>query len=41
MALIDILQDRTKLMKLVWLAYISSLVIMGIGFFIILMNLLG
>ena len=39
MALFDILQDRAKLMKLVWLAYMSSLVIMGIGFLIILMNL--
>jgi hypothetical protein len=41
LALFDILQDKAKLTKLVWLAYISSLAIMGIGLFIILKDLFG
>lgn len=39
MALLDILTDREKLMKLVWLAFISSLVFIGIGLYFIITDL--
>jgi hypothetical protein len=40
-ALIDILQDREKLAKLVWLAFISSLAFIAIGLYFIVKNLLA
>ena len=41
MALLDILQNRQTMMKLVWVAFISSLVFIAIGAVIILQDLFG
>jgi hypothetical protein len=37
----ELLQDKVFLTKIIWLGFISSLVIMGIGLWVILKNLLG
>jgi hypothetical protein len=39
--MLDILQDRERLAKLIWLAFISSVVMMGIGILIILKDIFG
>lgn len=39
--LLDILQDRVKLLKLFWVAFWASLVFLGIGYALILMDLVG
>ena len=39
--LLDILNDRVKLLKLIWLAFWVSLVFLGIGYALILMDLFG
>ena len=41
MALLDILQDREKLMKLMWLGFLASLVFIGIGFYIVVRDVIG
>ena len=41
MALLDILHDREKLMKLMWVGFLASLVFMGIGFYIMIRDLLA
>lgn len=41
MALLDILRDREKLMKLVLVGFLASLVFMGLGFFIMLKDALA
>ncbi len=41
MALIDILQDREKLMKLMLLGFLASLVFIGIGFFIMIRDVMS
>lgn len=40
MAISDILSDRVKLLKLFWMAFWVSLVFLGIGYFLILQDLL-
>ncbi len=37
----DILTDREKLMKLIWLGFISSLVFIGIGLYLIVADIFG
>jgi hypothetical protein len=37
----ELLQDRVFLTKIIWLGFISSLVIMGIGLWVIMTDLLG
>jgi len=37
----ELLHDRVFLTKVIWLGTISSLVIMGIGVWVIMTNLLG
>lgn len=41
MALLDLLHDREKVAKLIWLGYITSLVFIAIGVFLIMTNLLA
>jgi hypothetical protein len=41
MALLDMLQNRATMMKLMWVAFISSIVFIAIGFVLILQSLLG
>jgi len=41
LALLDILQDREKLMKLMWLGFLASLVFIGIGFYIVVRDVIG
>jgi hypothetical protein len=41
MALLDMLHDPEKMMKLVWLAFLCSLVFIAIGAVVILQSLLG
>ena len=41
MALLDVLHDREKLMKLMMIGFISSLVFIVIGVIVILQDLLG
>jgi hypothetical protein len=41
MALLDMLHDRQTMLKLVWVAFISSLVFIAIGVVVILQDLLG
>jgi len=41
MKLEELLQDRTTLVKLVWLAFVSSLVLIGIGLYIIIRDIVG
>ncbi len=41
MALIDILNDRQKMAKLVWLGFISSLAFIAIGVYLIMKDLLA
>ncbi|MGQ9587101.1 MAG: hypothetical protein ACUVT7_01790 [Thermoplasmata archaeon] len=41
MKLEELLQDRTTLVKLVWLAFISSLVFIGIGLYIMIRDIVG
>lgn len=41
MALIDILRDREKMAKLVWLGVISSLAFIAIGLYFIMKDLLA
>lgn len=41
LAFLDILHDRVKLLKLFWLAFWVSLVFLGIGYALILMDLIG
>ncbi|MBU0623355.1 MAG: PLDc N-terminal domain-containing protein [Candidatus Thermoplasmatota archaeon] len=41
MALIDILRDREKMAKLVWLGFISSLAFIAIGLYVIMKDLLA
>ena len=41
MALMDILQDREKLMKLMLLGFLASLVFIGIGFFIMIRDVMS
>jgi len=41
MPLLDILQDRVKLLKLVWFAFWVSMVFLAIGYALIMMDLLG
>jgi hypothetical protein len=40
-ALMDILQDREKLMKLMLLGFLASLVFIGIGFFIMIRDVMS
>jgi hypothetical protein len=40
-ALIDILRNREKMAKLIWLGFISSLAFIAIGLFIIMKDLLA
>jgi len=37
----ELLRDRQKMMKLIWLGFMSSLVFIGIGLVLILMEILG
>jgi len=41
MALLDMLHDRQTMLKLVWIAFISSLVFIAIGAMMILQDLFG
>ena len=41
MSISDILQDRQKMMKLAWLAFVSSLFFIALGLFIIVRDLLA
>lgn len=41
MALLDMLHDRQAMLKLVWVAFISSLVFIAIGAVMILQDLFG
>ena len=41
MALLDMLHDRQTMLKLVWVAFISSLVFIAIGAMMILQDLFG
>jgi len=41
MALLDMLHDRQTMLKLVWVAFISSLVFIAIGAVMILQDLFG
>ena len=41
MTLEKLLHDRQKMMKLIWLGFISSLVFIGIGLVLIMMEILG
>ena len=41
MALIDVLRDREKMAKLVWLGVISSLAFIAIGLYFIMKDLLA
>jgi hypothetical protein len=40
-ALSDWLTDRSKLLKLIWVAYLASLVFIGLGVYLILRDLMG
>ena len=39
--LLDILHDRVKLLKLIWVAFWASMIFLGIGYGLILMDLVG
>jgi hypothetical protein len=39
--LLDFLHDRVKLMKLFWIGFWAGLVFMGIGYAIMLLDLVG
>ncbi len=41
MSLSKLLQDKVFMTKVIWLGFISSLVIMGIGVIVIVADLLG
>lgn len=41
MAFFDFLHDRKTMLKLIWVAFISSLVFIGIGLVLILQDLFG
>ena len=41
MSLEELLRDRSKLLWIVWIAFWSSVVLMGIGFYYILQDVLG
>ena len=41
MALIDILRDREKMAKLVWIGFISSLAFIAIGVYLMMRDLLA
>ncbi len=41
MSLEDLLRDREFMAKVLWIGYIGSLVLIGIGLFVILRNLFG
>lgn len=41
MTIEELLRDRQKMMKLIWLGFMSSLVFIGIGLVLILMEILG
>jgi len=41
MTLSELLQDKVFMTKVIWLGFISSLVIMGIGVIVIVADLLG
>lgn len=41
MTIEELLHDRQKMMKLIWLGFMSSLVFIGIGLVLILMEILG
>lgn len=39
--LLDILHDRVKLLKLFWIGFWASLVFLGVGYALILLDLVG
>ena len=39
--LLDFLHDRVKLLKLFWIGFLAGLVFMGIGYALILLDLVG
>jgi len=39
--LLDIFHDRVKLLKLFWVAFWASMVFLGLGYALILMDLVG
>ena len=41
MTLEALLRDRNKMMKLFWIGFVSSLVFMGIGLVIIILEIVG
>lgn len=41
MPLSDLLQDRAFLMKMIWLGFVSSLVFIAIGLYIIIRDIVG
>lgn len=41
MSLEDLLRNRQFLMRMIWIGFFTSLVFIGIGMYIIVMNILG